>query len=58
MATKKKQKKFSAVKAVKAAAREQVGTPPPTRAAPDEKTKSMRKQHKHKATLSKLLTEE
>ena len=55
MSQKKKQKRFSAVKAVKALARERVGTPPPVR-----KEENIRKQtkEKHKPTLAKLLREE
>lgn len=55
MAKKRKQKKLSAAKLVKSAAREQIGMPPPTRRAPDP-TKTSKE--KHKPTLSKLLTEE
>jgi hypothetical protein len=51
----KKKKRFRAVKAVKAAAREQVGMPPPTRRVPDS-TKQPRQ--KHKPTLANLLGEE
>jgi hypothetical protein len=54
MARKKKPVKFSATKAVKAAAREQIGTVPPTRAVP-EKTKETRT--KHKPTLNKIIEE-
>lgn len=50
----RKPKPFRAASAVKAAAREAIGTPPPTRAEPgDKKRKS--KAGKHKPTLSKLL---
>jgi hypothetical protein len=52
MARKKKTKKFRAVTAVKAAARKQVGMPPPSRRAPDP-TKTQKE--KHKPTLGKLL---
>jgi hypothetical protein len=55
MAPKKKLKKFSVVKAVKAAAREQVGAPPPTRAVPDLKTKTKRRENKYKKTIADLL---
>jgi len=55
MPYKKKSKPFSAVTAVKAAAREAVGAPPPTRKAPDTKAKLKQKGSKHKPTLSKLL---
>jgi len=40
------------VKAVKSAAREQIGTPPPTRREPDL---TKEKRAKHKPTLGKLL---
>ncbi len=52
---KKKPKPFRAVKAVKSAAREKIGAPPPTRREPDV-TKERRV--KHKPTMSKLLSEE
>jgi hypothetical protein len=55
MAPKKKPKKFSAVKAVKEAAREKIGRPRPTRAVP---VSLERKGQKHKPTLARLLTEE
>jgi hypothetical protein len=45
---------FSATKAVKANARERLGTPPPSRALPDPKQKATAKP-KHKVTLSDLL---
>ena len=54
MAQKKKQKRFSAVQAVKELARERVGPVPPVRKA--ENTKKSRKE-KHKLTLGKLLQE-
>jgi len=51
---KRKPRTFRAASAVKAAAREAIGTPPPTRAEPgDKKRKS--KIEKHKPTLSRLL---
>ena len=50
----RKPKKFSAVKAVKAMARAQLGTTPVSRVVPDERRK---KNEKHKATLGKLLGE-
>ncbi len=56
VATKKKAKRFSATKAVKAAAREQIGTPPPTRRTPSLPEKQ-RKPEKHKPTLGTLLGE-
>ena len=57
MAKKKKPKPFRAATAVKALARETIGTPPPTRRAPDTKRKAESKQGKHKQTLTKLLSE-
>ncbi len=53
----KKKQRFSAVKAVKAAARVQVGTVPATKveAASPKRTS---KKEKHKPTLGKLLSEE
>lgn len=53
---KRKPKPFRAASAVKAAAREAIGTPPPTRAEPGHK-KRKSKTEKHKPTLSKLLGE-
>jgi hypothetical protein len=55
MAKKKKVKRFRAVTAVKALARERVGMPPPTQVVPDRKK---RKQEKHKTTLKKLMDED
>ena len=55
MAKKKRPGKFRAVQAVKAAAREQIGTPPPTRREPQRKKPA---EQKHKPTLSDLLSEE
>jgi hypothetical protein len=54
MAKKKKVKRFRAVAAVKALARERIGMPPPTQVVPDRKK---RKKEKHKPTLGKLLGE-
>jgi hypothetical protein len=54
VAKKKKPKKFRAVKAVKAMARETVGMPPATRRDPDRKKQS---NAKHKPTLADLLTD-
>jgi len=51
----KRKKKLTATKLVKAAAREQVGMPPPVRRDPD--TRKPRKE-KHKKTLGRLLSEE
>jgi hypothetical protein len=53
MATRKKKQKFSATKAVKARAREVIGTPPPVHRIPT--LKESRKQEKHKPTLGRLL---
>ncbi len=53
----RKPKPFRATSAVKAAAREAIGTPPPTRAEPAGK-KRKGKQEKHKPTLDKLLRDE
>jgi len=50
----RKPKPFRATSAVKAAARAQVGTPPPTRAEPADKKLKVRR-GKHKPTLEKLL---
>ena len=54
---KRKPKRFSAAKAVKAAARKVVGTPPPTRAEPDV-TKRKSSQEKYKPKLEDLLRNE
>ena len=51
---KKKPKPFRAAAAVKAAAREAIGTPPPTRTAPGDK-KRRGKPEKHKPNLAALL---
>jgi len=53
----RKPKPFNAASAVKAAAREKIGTPPPTRAEPSTK-KHKAKSPKHKPTLGNLLGEE
>ena len=58
MAKKKKLKAFRAVTAVKAMAREAIGTPPPTRRAPDAKKKARRKQVKYKQPLGRILAED
>jgi len=52
---KRKPKKFSAVDAVKAMARAQIGTPPAGRVVPDRREK---KTGKHKPTLGKMLEQE
>jgi hypothetical protein len=52
----KKKKKFSAAKAVKALARDLIGAPPPVQRIPT--LKESRKVSKHKPTLGKMLSEE
>jgi hypothetical protein len=52
---KRKKKRFDVTKAVKAAAREQIGAPPVARIVPDKKK---RPAERHKATLGKLLRED
>ncbi len=52
---KKRPKPFRAVTAVKSAAREKLGMPPPTRRDPDVKKEG---HEKHKPTLGKLLEQE
>ena len=54
MARKKKPAKFSATKAVKAAAREQIGIVPPTRAVPEKKKKVTAR---HKPKLNEVIEE-
>lgn len=56
MARRKKKKTFRAVSAVKALARERIGTPPPAQVVPDRKKKTSAA-HKHKPTLGQLLEE-
>ena len=53
----RKPKPFKAASAVKAAAREKIGTPPPTRTTPSV-AKRKAKPPKHKPTLKRLLEEE
>jgi len=53
MVRKKKVKRFRAVQAVKALARERVGAPPAARVVPHKKKNPA----KHKVTLGKLLDE-
>ena len=53
----RKPKPFRASAAVKAAAREKIGTPPPTRTEPSVK-KRKTATPKHKPTLEKLLNQE
>ena len=55
MAKKKKVKKFRAVTAVKALARERIGTPPGTKVLPKKRKAA---EEKHKPTLGKLLVGE
>jgi hypothetical protein len=55
MPKRKKIATFSATQAVKANARERLGTPPPERVLPDPKDKALR-EPKHKQTLADLLT--
>lgn len=52
---KKKPRKFRAVQAVKAAAREQIGSPPATRRLPQRKKTA---EQKHKPTWGDMLAEE
>lgn len=54
---KKKQEKFSAVKAVKRNARERVGQPPPEKVIVSEPQES-RRERRHKETLVDLLRRE
>jgi hypothetical protein len=54
---KKKAKKFSAVKAVKANARDRVGQPKAERVI-EEKPREERRKAKHKSTLSDILNRE
>ena len=53
--SKPKKRVFSTVKAVKANARERLGSPPPERVIPDPKQKAAA-HPKHKETLADLLT--
>jgi hypothetical protein len=55
--SKPRKKTFSAVKAVKANARERVGQPPPERVLPDSRRKDAGTE-KHKKTLKTLLESE
>ena len=54
MPKKRKKKTFSVAKAVRAMARERLGSPKPSRLVPAKKTKP----EKHKPTLGKLLADE
>ena len=58
MAKKGKKQVFSAIKAVKSAARQQLGMPSPTKVVPDAKTKAARRLKKHKPNLEELLEED
>lgn len=49
---------FSKVKAVKDAARVNIGAPKPTRAIPDDKTKAETRGDKYKKTMEELVEEE
>jgi hypothetical protein len=53
----RKPKPFKASTAVKAAAREKIGAPPPTRTEPSVKRRTA-KSPKHKPTLDKMLNED
>lgn len=55
MAKRGKKDVFSATKAVKANARERVGTPRPSHPLPDEKTKAERRARKHRIPLDTML---
>jgi hypothetical protein len=55
MPRKKKAKRFRAVEAVKALARERIGTPPASKVVPDRKK---RKKEKHKPTLGQMLSDQ
>ena len=55
---KAKKQVFSVTKAVKANARERVGTPPSGIILPDDKARSERRTSKHKVTLQRLLQRE
>ena len=54
MPKKKKRKRFRAVEAVKAMARERIGAPRPSRVVPDKKRI---KKEKHRPTLGEMLDE-
>jgi len=53
--TRRRKKKLTAAKLVKAAAREQVGMPPATRRAPGTRKP---REERHRKTLGRLLAEE
>ena len=52
---KKKIQTFSATKAVKANARERLGTPPPSTPIPDRKSKAEHGPEKHKRSVEQIL---
>ena len=54
MPKKKKAKRFRAVEAVKALARERIGTPPASRVVPDRKKRT---REKHKVKIEELMDE-
>jgi len=54
VAKRRKPRPFRAVEAVKAMARERIGTPPASRVAPDKK-RQQRTTPKHKPGLAKLM---
>jgi hypothetical protein len=56
MPKKKKRKSFSAVKEIKAMARERIGAPPTSKIVPDRKKKK-RAAEKHRPTLSRMLND-
>ncbi len=58
MVKKKKVERFSVVKAVKSASREQIGTVRPTKAVPDAREKAKKRAEKHKKTLGEILNSE
>ncbi len=58
MAKRRKKKGFDVVKAVKSAARNSLGTPPPTRREETNPKRRTGKAEKHKPTLGNLLAEE
>lgn len=55
MAKKRRPAIFSATKAVKANARERLGTPPPSTPIPDRRTKQEHGPRKHKKKLEEII---
>jgi hypothetical protein len=55
MPRKRRPKIFSATKAVKANARERLGTPPPSSPIPDRRTKQDHGPRKHKQKLEEII---